>query len=137
MLFICVKRGLIAIQQNIITITLFFLKKIFIVFKYFVCFTTSYFYCQESSKAIFLLGNCWEDVQELELNEAGWKERDSETPQASHRLYSLTGASLLLRGNHSVLPFNANVLCSAITLVCPWLWLVMTHDVMVPLLHLW
>lgn len=43
---------------------------------------------------------------------------------------------VFLLGSYSLLLFNANMTCSAITLVCTWLWLILTHAVMVPFLHI-
>lgn len=65
----------------------------------------SYADYQESSKAVFLLGNCW-------------------------KIY------VFLLGSYSLLLFNANMTCSAIILVCTWLWLILTHAVRVLFLHL-
>ena len=43
---------------------------------------------------------------------------------------------MLPLGNYSLLFFNVNMFCCAIILICKWLWLVITHAVMLPFLYL-
>lgn len=69
------------------------LKKILVVFKYFICFTMSYVYRQGCSKVIFLLGNCWKDLHELKVNDAEM-ERGRRLPTQEH-LCSRWAATLL------------------------------------------
>lgn len=112
-------------QQHIISVAVFF-KKNFIAFKYLVHFTMSYFYYWESSKLLYfpfgkrLGGHTWAGAEWSSVERLFWDSPDF--PQALQPHWNISAP----RGNHCLLSFSANVLCPAMTLVCSWLWLVMT-----------